>query len=54
MISVIVPVYNEEKVLSERAAGWSHLAEHAELIFVDGNSRDATAEIASRYGKVIG
>ncbi|MDO8489515.1 MAG: TIGR04283 family arsenosugar biosynthesis glycosyltransferase [Candidatus Omnitrophota bacterium] len=53
MISIIVPVYNEEKVLSENEAEFTHLVKYSELIFVDGGSLDDSAKIASRYGKVI-
>lgn len=53
MITVIVPVYNEESVLLENAAQFTNLAKCAELIFVDGGSLDASSKIASYYGKVI-
>ena len=52
MISVIVPVYNEEKVLKDNANRFRALLECAELIFVDGGSLDRTPEIAERYGKL--
>ena len=53
MVSVIVPVYNEEKVLLESAVWFTNLSKYAELIFVDGGSLDASFKIAQGYGKVI-
>ncbi|MEN3057460.1 MAG: glycosyltransferase [Candidatus Methanosuratincola petrocarbonis] len=51
-ISVIVPTYNEEKVIARTLA---HLSRQTiprseyEIIVVDGGSRDRTVEVASRY-----
>lgn len=51
-ISVIVPTYNEEKVIARTL---SHLSRQTlprseyEIIVVDGGSTDSTVEIASRY-----
>jgi rSAM/selenodomain-associated transferase 2 len=53
MISVIVSIYNEGKILSARSRGFDELSRCAELIFVDGESTDNSADIATRYGKVI-
>lgn len=53
MISIIVPVYNEEKVLSENAPRLHKLAQHAELIIVDGGSTDRSVELASCLGKIL-
>ena len=53
MISMIVPVYNEAKVLSENALRFQELSKQAEIIFVDGESSDASVRIASMFGKVI-
>ena len=52
-ISVIVPVYNEDDILSRNAPCFKDLVQCAELIFVDGGSTDATLERAHDYGKVI-
>jgi len=52
-ISIIVPVYNEEKILSQNLAFFKSLAQRTELIFVDGGSVDKSVEIASSYGKVL-
>lgn len=53
MISIIVPVYNEEYVLTRKRLYFLELAEEAELIFVDGGSTDQTVELASEMGTVI-
>lgn len=53
MISIIIPVYNEEKILREKKDFFNKLSEKAELIFVDGQSQDASSQIASKYGKLI-
>ena len=51
MISVVVPLYNEEEVLNETyrrlSSVMASLEEPHELIFVNDGSRDKTAEIAS-------
>ena len=53
MISIVIPAYNEERVLQERAAYFQKLAQISDLIFVDGGSGDQTSTLASRYGRVI-
>jgi len=53
MISIIVPVYNEEKILSGACAGLREFLHKAELIFVDGGSSDQSVDIAGRLGKVF-
>lgn len=53
MISIIFPIYNEEKILSEKTVQFRNLSANAELIFVDGGSSDNSAVIAAAYGKVI-
>jgi len=40
MISVIVPVYNEEAILKKNAERFRALSKRAEFIFVDGGSTD--------------
>jgi len=57
MITVVVPTYNEEKNI-ERCLNsltkQSISRENYEIIVVDGNSKDRTAEIAAKYAdKVI-
>ena len=53
MLSIIVPVYNEEKVLREKQSYYRVLSNAAQIIFVDGGSQDRTVEIAQIYGQVI-
>lgn len=53
MISVIVPVYNEQRVLQAQCDYFRDVSHHAELIFVDGGSTDATLEILADFGCVI-
>lgn len=53
MISVIIPVYNEELVLSKAGADLEKLSHKAELIFADGKSTDRSVEIAQQYGRVF-
>jgi rSAM/selenodomain-associated transferase 2 len=53
MISVIIPVYNEEHVLMTNGYYFRGLAQDAELIFVDGGSGDRTVELASEYGRIL-
>ncbi|RKD29025.1 TIGR04283 family arsenosugar biosynthesis glycosyltransferase [Thermohalobacter berrensis] len=53
MISIIVPVLNEEKSIERVLEGLNRLEGEKEIIVVDGGSRDKTVEIASKYAKVI-
>ena len=53
MISVIVPFYNEEKILSGNFHLFLILSKQTELIFVDGGSTDRSADIAKNYGRVM-
>jgi glycosyltransferase involved in cell wall biosynthesis len=52
--SVIIPAFNEEEYLPTTLAclqeSMHKLKEHGELIVVDNNSNDRTAEIAREYG----
>lgn len=53
-VSLIVPVYNEEKIVSKKIQNISELnypREKVEAIFVDGCSTDDTAEIVENYSK---
>lgn len=52
-ISIIIPIFNEEKVLTEKAQQFSNLKKQAEMIFVDGGSQDRSAEIVQDYGMVV-
>jgi len=53
MISIIIPVYNEEKMLKERRGYFSVISKEAELIFVDGGSSDHSVEWVSGLGHLI-
>ncbi|MDD4954869.1 MAG: TIGR04283 family arsenosugar biosynthesis glycosyltransferase [Candidatus Omnitrophica bacterium] len=53
MVSVIVPVYNEEKILSQKKEWFRRLSLFCELIFADGGSRDGSAVIAAGLGRLV-
>ena len=53
MISLIVPVLNEEEVLRENFRHLEALKKDSEIIFVDGGSSDGTMEIAGKLGKAL-
>lgn len=53
MISVIIPVYNEEECLSKNHAYYRAVSTIGELIFVDGGSTDRTVVLAQELGKLI-
>lgn len=53
MITIIIPVLNEEKTIANCLKNIIELPGQKELIVVDGGSLDNTVEIASRYAKVI-
>lgn len=52
MISVVIPVYNEEKALPETLAQLFLQAGHYEVIAVDGGSSDATNQVLKRFPRV--
>ena len=53
MISVIIPVLNEAKILEQSLSRLILQLKGHELIIVDGGSTDETPLIAKRYGQVI-
>ena len=53
MISVIIPVLNEAKILDQSLARLTPQLKGHELIIVDGGSTDETLLIAKRYGQAI-
>jgi rSAM/selenodomain-associated transferase 2 len=53
MICVIIPIYNEEKILKENSAWFKNLSGQSELIFADGGSTDRSVEFAYSYGNVL-
>jgi len=50
VISIVVPLYNEERVLQHNRSYYKQLSLRHELIFVDGGSTDRTKEISSKLG----
>lgn len=53
MLSIIIPILNEAKILEKTLSRLqSELASH-ELILVDGGSSDASVCIAEKYGRVL-
>ncbi len=53
MISVIIPVYNEEECLLRNDVYYQVISQSGELIFVDGGSSDNTVTLAKKLGRVI-
>lgn len=51
-VSVVVPVYNEERVLPRLVPQLRELQGRCELVLVDGGSTDATAELLGREFRV--
>lgn len=53
-LSVIIPAYNEEATIERCLQSIQHQTRQAdEIIVVDNNSTDKTAELAARYGRVV-
>jgi len=52
-IDIIIPVLNEEKILTEETRYYQTLKSRARIIFVDGGSTDRTVAIAQEYGEVV-
>jgi len=53
MPDIIIPVLNEEKILTKEALYYRALKQKARVIFVDGGSMDDTVKIAQEYGDVM-
>jgi rSAM/selenodomain-associated transferase 2 len=53
MIDIIIPVLNEEQILTKEARYYQTLKNKARVIFVDGGSADRTVEIARGFGDVV-
>lgn len=53
MISAIIPVLNEAKILDQSLSRLTPQLKGHELIIVDGSSTDDTSLIAKKYGQVI-
>ena len=52
-ISIIVPALNEEKLIASTLKNLRKVVPEAEIIVVDGGSRDNTVKIARGYAKVF-
>ena len=52
-LSIIVPIYNEEKILSKNLTFFKNLSRQAEVIFVDGGSSDKGPRLVKAYGKTL-
>jgi len=53
MLDIIIPIYNEEKILIEREDYFRTLARKARVIFIDGQSTDRSRQVASGYADVL-
>ena len=53
MLTIIIPVLNEELILIEKKDYFQNLKQKVPIIFVDGGSHDRTIVIARNYGKVL-
>ncbi len=53
IVEIIIPVWQEAKVLIEQRAYYEWLRTKARLIFADGGSDDLTVDLARRYGEVV-
>lgn len=53
MVSIIIPVLNEERNIEKLLIQINELKGHKEVIVVDGGSKDKTVEIALKHAKVI-
>lgn len=53
MVSIIIPVLNEEKNIEKSLIQFNRLKGDKEIIVVDGGSSDSTKQIAKRFAKVV-
>lgn len=53
MVSIIIPVLNEEKNIEKSLIQFNGLKGDKEIIVVDGGSSDSTKQIAERFAKVV-
>lgn len=53
MISTVIPILNEEKLLKKREQWLRQVSSYTELIFVDGGSSDGSPEVARRIGRFL-
>ena len=52
-IAVLIPCYNEEKTIAKVVEDFKKELPKAEIYVYDNNSKDRTAEIASRHGAIV-
>lgn len=52
-LSIIIPTFNEAKLIERTLQGIKERAGNAEILVVDGESTDGTAALASKYTRVI-
>ena len=52
-ISVIIPVYNEEKLICQLQRSLMPIKDYCEIIFVDGGSKDKTVSMISKEFTVL-
>lgn len=52
-ISVMIPTYNEEKVIAQLITSLQKIKEKCEILFVDGGSTDKTVEMIGKEFSVI-
>lgn len=53
MVSIIIPVLNEEKTMKKNLDKLAEIKGKKEIIIVDGGSHDNTMEIGKKYGKIV-
>lgn len=53
MVSIIIPVYNEEECLLKNDVYYQAISRSGELVFVDGGSSDNTVALARKLGRVV-
>lgn len=51
-ISIVVPALNEERLIEQTLKSAREVVPEAEIIVVDGGSKDGTVKIAEKYAKV--
>ncbi len=52
-VSVVVPTYNEEKLIARTLSTLRRVMPSGQIIVADGHSKDKTASIARKYARVV-
>ncbi len=52
-VSVIIPAYNEEKLIERTLKNIKKVLPQSQIIVSDGGSKDSTVRIAKKYAKVV-